>query len=47
MRSFEEAVRGADLVCCCTGASEPVIRFSWLAPGAHLTFDRSVELTRR
>ena len=34
--SFEEAVRGADVVCCCTHASEPVLRREWLAPGAHV-----------
>lgn len=35
--SFEEAVRGADVVCCCTDAGEPVIRFGWLSPGAHVS----------
>jgi len=35
--SFEEAVRGADLVCCCTDADEPVIEHAWLAPGAHVS----------
>ncbi|MCO1655764.1 ornithine cyclodeaminase family protein [Pseudonocardia humida] len=34
--SFEEAVRGADVVCCCTDAREPVLRTSWLSPGAHV-----------
>lgn len=33
----EEAVRGADIVCLCTNAAEPVIRGEWLAPGAHVT----------
>ena len=37
MRSFEDAVRGADLVCCCTDASEPILRYEWLKPGAHVT----------
>ena len=35
--SFEEAVRGADVVCCCTDASTPVLRRAWLSPGAHVT----------
>jgi alanine dehydrogenase len=34
--SFEEAVRGADVVCCCTHASKPVLRREWLAPGTHV-----------
>lgn len=33
---FEEAVRGADVVCCCTDAPGPVLRADWLAPGAHV-----------
>jgi alanine dehydrogenase len=35
--SFEEAVRGADLVCCCTDADEPVLTHDWLARGAHVS----------
>jgi ornithine cyclodeaminase/alanine dehydrogenase-like protein (mu-crystallin family) len=35
--SFEEAVRGADIVCCCTHSDRPVVSFAWLAPGAHVT----------
>lgn len=35
--SIEGAVRGADVVFCCTGAREPVIRREWLAPGAHVS----------
>jgi alanine dehydrogenase len=37
VQSFEEAVRGADVVCCCTHASEPVLRREWLAPGTHVS----------
>jgi ornithine cyclodeaminase/alanine dehydrogenase-like protein (mu-crystallin family) len=37
MCSFEQAVRGADVVCCCTDAAEPVISYDWLQPGAHVT----------
>jgi len=36
-RSFEVAVRGADVVACCTDAREPVIRREWLKPGAHVS----------
>jgi ornithine cyclodeaminase/alanine dehydrogenase-like protein (mu-crystallin family) len=35
--SFEEAVRGAHVVCLCTDAPEPVIAREWLGPGAHVT----------
>ncbi|HLG61749.1 MAG TPA: ornithine cyclodeaminase family protein [Ktedonosporobacter sp.] len=35
--SAEEAVRGADVVCLCTDASDPVISADWLAPGMHIT----------
>ena len=37
VESFEEAVRGADVVCCCTHASEPILRREWLSPGMHVT----------
>jgi len=36
-KSFEEAVRGADIVCCCTNADSPIIRREWLAPGTHVS----------
>ena len=35
--SFEEAVDGADIVCACTDAGEPILSAEWLAPGMHLT----------
>ena len=35
--TIEEAVRGADVVCLCTNAAEPVISPDWLTPGMHLT----------
>jgi ornithine cyclodeaminase/alanine dehydrogenase-like protein (mu-crystallin family) len=35
--SFQEAVRGADVVCACTDADEPVLSADWLSPGTHLT----------
>lgn len=37
MQTVEAAVRGADVVCLCTNAGEPVIRCDWLSPGAHVT----------
>jgi alanine dehydrogenase len=36
VRSFEEAVRGADVVVCCTDSPEPVVQLSWLGRGTHL-----------
>jgi alanine dehydrogenase len=35
--TFEEAVRGADVVCCCTDAHHAVIEDRWLADGAHVS----------
>jgi alanine dehydrogenase len=35
--SFQEAVRGADVVCACTDAGQPVLHAEWLAPGTHVT----------
>ena len=37
VETAEEAVRGADVVCLCTNAGEPVVRLDWLAPGMHVT----------
>jgi ornithine cyclodeaminase/alanine dehydrogenase-like protein (mu-crystallin family) len=37
VKSFEEAVRGADVVACCTDAREPILRRQWLEPGAHVS----------
>jgi ornithine cyclodeaminase/alanine dehydrogenase-like protein (mu-crystallin family) len=37
LETAEEAVRGADVVCLCTSAGEPVVNFDWLAPGMHVT----------
>lgn len=34
--SFEDAVRAADVVCCCTDALEPILRPQWLRPGTHV-----------
>jgi alanine dehydrogenase len=35
--SFEDAVRGADVVACCTDAREPIIRREWLGAGTHVS----------
>ena len=35
--SFEEAVKGADIVACCTDARDPILRREWLKPGAHVS----------
>ena len=34
--SWEEALRGADVVAATTHADEPVVRRAWLEPGAHV-----------
>ena len=34
--SFEAAVRGADVVCCCTHTDAPILRREWLEPGTHV-----------
>src|ERR1700682_6336620 len=36
-QSFEAAVRGADVVACCTDAREPILHRDWLKPGVHLS----------
>jgi len=35
--SFEDAVRGADVVACCTDAREPILHRGWLKPGVHVS----------
>lgn len=35
--SFEEAVRGADVVAATTHTEQPIVRREWLSPGAHVT----------
>ena len=35
--SFEAAVRGADVVACCTDAREPILRLEWLKLGVHVS----------
>jgi len=37
VESFEDAVRGTDVVALCTHSGEPVIRRDWVSPGCHVT----------
>jgi ornithine cyclodeaminase/alanine dehydrogenase-like protein (mu-crystallin family) len=34
--SAEEAVRGADIVCCATTSTEPIFSADWISPGTHV-----------
>jgi ornithine cyclodeaminase/alanine dehydrogenase-like protein (mu-crystallin family) len=34
--TVEEALDGAEVVCTCTAAREPIVRRAWLAPGTHV-----------
>ena len=34
--TVEEALDGAEIVCTCTSARDPIVRLAWLAPGSHL-----------
>jgi thiomorpholine-carboxylate dehydrogenase len=45
--SAEDAVRGADVVVTVTAATEPVLRGSWLKPGALVNAVGAVGATRR
>jgi ornithine cyclodeaminase/alanine dehydrogenase-like protein (mu-crystallin family) len=35
--TFEDAVRGADVVAATTHSAEPVVRAAWVAPGTHVS----------
>lgn len=35
--TFEQAVRGADIVCCCTDARQPIIDDRWIGGGTHVS----------
>jgi alanine dehydrogenase len=37
LSGFEQAIRGADVVCCCTDAREPITRYDWFDAGTHVT----------
>ena len=48
--TYAEAVAAADIVCCCTNATEPVVRREWLHPGVHVNsvgFTKGPELDPR
>lgn len=34
--TYAEAIAAADIICCCTNATEPVLRREWLRPGTHV-----------
>lgn len=34
--SAEQAVRGADIVCCATTSSQPIFSAAWVSPGTHV-----------
>jgi alanine dehydrogenase len=34
--SYEDAVRGADVIAATTHSTEPIVRRAWLSPGAHV-----------
>lgn len=37
VETYEEAVRGAHVLCLCTNSSTPLITREWLEPGTHVT----------
>ena len=39
-----EAVRGADIVACCTNSQQPVLKGDWLEPGTHIDYVTQWEL---
>jgi len=36
-KTFEQAVRGADVVACCTDTRAPVVHLEWLEAGTHVS----------
>jgi ornithine cyclodeaminase/alanine dehydrogenase-like protein (mu-crystallin family) len=37
VKSFEDAVRSADVVCLCTASNTAVVEAAWISPGTHIT----------
>jgi alanine dehydrogenase len=37
VNDVDQAVRGADVVCLCTDATEPIVAADWVGPGAHVS----------
>jgi ornithine cyclodeaminase/alanine dehydrogenase-like protein (mu-crystallin family) len=46
-KTAEEAVKGADIICTVTSASQPVLNGAWLAAGAHVNLVGSSRLQSR
>jgi ornithine cyclodeaminase len=47
VETVEEAVRGADIICTATSATEPVLQGDWISPGTHINaVGSSVAFTR-
>lgn len=37
----QEAIRGADIICMCSSAAEPIVFDEWIAPGTHVAATRA------
>ena len=47
LTSIDEAVRAADIVCCCTSSPTPILAGKWLKPGMHVDLVGSFQPTKR
>ena len=47
MRSAEEAVAGADIICTVTSTAEPILRGAWISAGAHINAAGSSQPQKR
>jgi len=41
VRTPREAIEGADIICMCSSAAEPLVFDEWIAPGTHLAATRA------